>query len=75
MMIMGLNGTLTVGLNDVFRNNFPEFYQMYFGNFVLGGLSRLLSSTVLYPFNTVRTRLMQNQKFDGLQGMKYKNII
>lgn len=60
MMIMGLNGTLTVGLNDVFRNHFDSFYQSYYGNFLLGGMSRLISSTLLYPFNTVRTRLMQN---------------
>ena len=58
MMIMGLNGTLTVGLNDVFRNNLSDLYNMYLGNFILGGLSRLLSSTILYPFNTIRTRVM-----------------
>jgi len=26
MVLMGLNGTLTVGLNDFFKNNFEKIY-------------------------------------------------
>lgn len=56
-MIMGLNGTLTVAMNDYFRNKFSDYYKNYTGNFILGGMSRLISSTLLYPFNTLRTRI------------------
>lgn len=58
MTIIGLNGTITVGLNDLFKRNFSEYYKTYYGNFLLAGSARLLSSAVLYPFNTIRTRLM-----------------
>lgn len=56
-MIMGLNGTFTVAMNDYFRNRFSDLYKNYTGNFILGGMSRLISSTLLYPFNTLRTRV------------------
>ena len=74
MTIIGLNGTITVGLNDLFRKKFSNFYETYYGNFLLAGTARLLSSAVLYPFNTIRTRLMQNQHFEGLNGFKYENF-
>ena len=58
MVIMGLNGTFTIAANDILKNQFNDFYDTYFGNFVLGGFSRVISSTILYPFNTMRTRVM-----------------
>lgn len=60
MVIMGLNGTFTIAANDILKNQFSDFYGTYLGNFVLGGFSRIISSTILYPFNTMRTRVMQN---------------
>lgn len=74
MTIMGINGTITVGLNDYLRMTFPDFYSTGLGNFLLGGSARLISSSLLYPFSTVRTRLMQNQMFEGLSEPKYKSL-
>jgi len=74
MTVMGVNGTITVGLNDYLKLSFPEFYSTGMGNFLLGGTSRLVSSTILYPFSTIRTRMMQNQVFEGLNEPKYKSI-
>ena len=58
MTIIGLNGTITVGLNDFFKKKFSGLYDTYYGNFLLAGTARILSSAILYPFNTARTRLM-----------------
>lgn len=60
MMVMGLNGTLTVSLNDLFRFHLDKIYDTLIGNLVLGGSARLISGSILYPFNTLRTRMMQN---------------
>jgi hypothetical protein len=59
-LIMGLNGTLTVCTNDLLKSSVPETYETFWGNFLLGGSARVISSSILYPFNTIRTRLMQN---------------
>ena len=75
MTIMGINGTITVGLNDYLKLSFPDFYSTGFGNFLLGGSARLASSTILYPFSTIRTRMMQNQVFEGLTEPKYKSMM
>lgn len=75
MTVMGINGTITVGLNDYFKLSFPEFYSTGVGNFLLGGSARLASSTLLYPFSTLRTRMMQNQLFEGLTEPKYKSFM
>lgn len=74
MTVMGINGTITVGLNDYFKITFPEFYSTNLGNFILGGSARFISSTLLYPISTLRTRMMQNQVFEGLSEPKYKNV-
>lgn len=70
---VGLNGAFTVYFNDYFRHVCPALYAAPSGNFLLGGLARLVSSTLCYPLTTVRTRLMQNQRFDGLQKLKYES--
>lgn len=74
MNIMGLNGTITVGLNDYFKLYFPLQYETLMGNFLLGGTARLIASTILYPVSTIRTRMMQNQMFEGLSEPKYKTF-
>lgn len=74
MVIMGINGTITVGLNDYLKLSFSDYYATGWGNFLLGGSARLASSTILYPFSTVRTRMMQNQVFEGLSEPKYKSM-
>ena len=74
MLAMGFNGTLTVTINDHFKLNFGEFYSTPAGNFVLGGTARLISSSIFYPISTVRSRMMQKQKVDGSNELKYKNI-
>ena len=33
-----------------------------------------MSSLLLHPLTTVRTRFQQNQFYDGLEGQKYKSI-
>lgn len=55
---MGLNGTLTVCTNDLLKSMAPEQYDKLWGNFLLGGSARVLSSSLLYPFNTIWTWLM-----------------
>ena len=57
-LIMGLNGTLTVCTNDLLKSMAPDTYETFWGNFLLGGSARVISSSILYPFNTIRTRLM-----------------
>lgn len=52
-LIMGLNGTLTVCTNDLLKSMAPEQYDKLWGNFLLGGSARVLSSSLLYPFNTI----------------------
>lgn len=41
---------------------------------LLGSVSRLMASFILYPLTTIRTRYQQNQFFAGLKGEKYINI-
>lgn len=50
---MGLNGTLTVCMNDLLKSMAPDTYETFWGNFLLGGSARVFSSSILYPFNTI----------------------
>jgi hypothetical protein len=42
--------------------------------FICGGVSKLITTMLSYPFSTVRTRIQQNQYFDGRSDAKYKNL-
>lgn len=72
---VGLNGSFTVFFNDYIKYKLPDLYETKLGNFVIGGLARLISSTIVYPLTTVRTRIMQNQMFAGLEGPKYSGVV
>jgi hypothetical protein len=73
---LSFNKTLSIFFNDFFKKEFNQFYSTTTGNFFLGGCAKIISSTITYPLSTIRTRVMQNQKFEGLnKELKYKNII
>lgn len=42
--------------------------------FVCGGISKLITTLLSYPFSTIRTRIQQNQYFEGRIDAKYKNL-
>lgn len=70
------NKTLGIFFNDIFKFEFNNFYSTNFGNFFLGGLAKLLSSTLTYPISTIRTRVMQNQEFLANENnFKYEKIL
>lgn len=75
MVLTAVNGTLTLGTIETAKAYYPEVYQKPWGVFMISGLSRVFSSALLYPLSTIRTRISQNQKFDGLKGQKYTGVL
>ena len=51
------------------------FFTTYLGekNFICGAASKLITTFGTYPFTTIRTRIQQNQYFDGSTEAKYRN--
>lgn len=73
-LAMAFSGTFTVGINEFLRSHFKTDISDFSSNFFFGGISRIISSSIFYPIATIRTRVMQNQKFQGLEGLKYENL-
>lgn len=74
MVVTAVNGSLTLGIIDWFKYKYPDAYATSYGTFLVSGLARALSSALLYPLSTIRTRITQNQSFQGLEGLKYSGI-
>jgi len=74
MVLTAVNGTITLGTIETVKQHYPEIYTRPWGVFLISGLSRVFSSTLLYPFSTIRTRISQNQTFEGLDGFKYRGV-
>ena len=44
-------------------------------NFICGAASKLATTFATYPFTTIRTRIQQNQYFEGSNEAKYRNSL
>jgi hypothetical protein len=73
--LMGLNSSLTFAFIDLLITKTKVKEDNTLGNFLIGGSCRFFTSIFFYPLTTVRARVEQNQVFENLSGLKYKNTI
>lgn len=76
-LFLSIGGALRVYIYEGSKILFQKLVSREFAgpkHLISGGISKLVTTLLSYPFTTVRTRIQQNQYIAGKTTAKYKSI-